>query len=175
MYLYLPRQPSRRTCALAAATSWYRGHVMERRLFVLGLVVPVLAACAAKTPAPGLPSRYVQRGFASWYGHGDGYHGELTASGERFDKNRLTAAHYDLPFGTRVRVRNSMNNRQVDLRINDRIPVETVNKGRILDVSYAAAKRLRMVGDGVVPVEITVRAWPPRALVKTQPGLAPLF
>ena len=133
---------------------------MERRLFVLGLVVPVLAACATKTPAPGLASRYVQRGFASWYGHGDGYHGKLTASGERFDKNRLTAAHYDLPFGTRVRVRNLVNNRQVDLRINDRVPVETVNKGRILDVSYAAAKRLRMVGDGVVPVEITVRAWP---------------
>lgn len=136
---------------------------MERRLFLIGLVASLGAACGAKTPVRGLPRRYVQRGLASWYGHGDGYHGRPTASGERFDRNRLTAAHYDLPFGTRVRVRNSINSRQVDLRINDRIPIETLNKGRILDVSYAAAKRLRMVDAGVVPVEITVRGWPPAA------------
>ena len=138
------------------------GPVIERRVLVIGLMTPVLAACATKTPAPGPPSRRVQRGLASWYGHGDGYQGKRTASGERFDKHRLTAAHDDLPFGTRVCVRNVRNDHQVDLRINDRIPVETVKKGRILDVSYAAAQRLRMVTDGVVPVEITVLAWPPR-------------
>ena len=136
------------------------GPVIERRVLVIGLMTPVLAACATKTPAPGPPSRRVQRGLASWYGHG--YQGKRTASGERFDKHRLTAAHDDLPFGTRVCVRNVRNDHQVDLRINDRIPVETVKKGRILDVSYAAAQRLRMVTDGVVPVEITVQAWPPR-------------
>jgi len=119
-----------------------------------------MAACGKKTSVPGSPARGVQRGLASWYGHGDGYDGKTTASGERFDKNKLTAAHYDLPFGTRVRVRNLKNGRRVDLRINDRFPVQTLNKGRILDVSYAAAKRLRMVEDGVVPVEITVRARP---------------
>ena len=104
------------------------GPVIERRVLVIGLMTPVLAACATKTPAPGPPSRRVQRGLASWYGHG--YQGKRTASGERFDKHRLTAAHDDLPFGTRVCVRNVRNDHQVDLRINDRIPVETVKKGR---------------------------------------------
>jgi rare lipoprotein A len=131
---------------------------MNRRPFLLGLVAPLMAACGARTPASGRPGPYVQRGLASWYGHGDGYDGKITASGERFDKNGLTAAHYDLPFGTRVRVRNLKNGREVDLRITDRFPVETLNKGRILDVSYGAAKRLRMVDEGVVPVEITARA-----------------
>jgi rare lipoprotein A len=100
----------------------------------------------------------VQRGLASWYGHGDGYDGRLTASGSRFDKNRLTAAHFDLPFGTRIRVRNLKNDRHADLVVTDRFPRETLNKGRILDVSYGAAKKLRMVDDGVVPVELTVRS-----------------
>jgi rare lipoprotein A len=126
-------------------------------------MAPGIAACAGKVTPPALPGRHVQRGLASWYGRGDGYHGRPTASGERFDRNRLTAAHYDLPFGTRVRVRNLRNHRHVDLRINDRFPIETLKKGRILDVSYAAARRLRMVGDGVVPVELIVRAWPGRS------------
>ena len=59
-----------------------------------------------------------------------------------------------------MRVRNLTNDRQVDLTINDRCPIETRNKGRIVDVSYAAAERLRMVDAGVVPVELIVRAWP---------------
>ena len=79
-------------------------------------------------------------------------------SGQRFDKDKLTAAHFDLPFGTRIRVRNLRNDRRVDLTITDRFPVETLKKGRILDVSYGAAKKLRMVEEGVVPVELTVRA-----------------
>jgi rare lipoprotein A len=99
----------------------------------------------------------VQRGLASWYGNGDGYDGRLTASGRRFDKNKLTAAHFDLPFGTRIRVRNLKNDRQVDVTIIDRFPVETLNKGRILDLSYGAARKLHMIDDGVVPVELTVR------------------
>ena len=99
----------------------------------------------------------MQRGLASWYGHGDGYDGRLTASGTRFDKNKLTAAHYDLPFGTRIRVRNLKNNRHVDLTITDRFPIETLRKGRILDVSYGAARKLRMVEEGVVPIELTLR------------------
>jgi rare lipoprotein A len=121
-----------------------------------------MAACAGKVHSPPSRSRHVQRGLASWYGRGDGYHGKPTASGERFDRNKLTAAHYDLPFGTRVRVRNLRNNRRVDLRITDRFPIETLRKGRILDVSYGAARKLGMVRDGVVPVELTVRAWPRR-------------
>ena len=72
--------------------------------------------------------------------------------------NKLTAAHVDLPFGTRIEVRNVRNDRRVDLTINDRLPIEALKKGRILDVSYGAARRLRMVEDGVVPVEFTIRA-----------------
>lgn len=130
---------------------------MRRRGFLLGLAAP-LAACAARAPVQTRPRPYVRRGLASWYGAD--YQGKPTASGEPFDLRHLTAAHYDLPFGTQVQVRNLRNRRQVVVRINDRFPRETLDKGRILDVSYAAAQRLRMVEDGVVPVEISVRSWP---------------
>lgn len=129
---------------------------MTRRSFLLCAAAPSLAACVTRSTARDVPTSYLQRGLASWYGEGDGYHGRQTASGERFDKNGLTAAHYDLPFGTYVQVRNLRNDRLVEVRINDRIPVETLNRGRVLDVSYGAAQRLRMVRDGVVPVEITL-------------------
>ncbi len=131
---------------------------MTRRALIFGLLAPAIAACAAKVPASRFRKGVVQRGLASWYGDGDGYDGRLTASGRRFDKNGLTAAHYDLPFGTRLRVRNLKNDRHVDLTITDRFPVETLKKGRILDVSYGAAKKLRMIEDGVVPVEFTLRS-----------------
>jgi rare lipoprotein A len=131
---------------------------MTRRAFILGLVAPTIAACAVKTRRTNVRTGYVQRGLASFYGHGDGYDGRLTASGKRFDKNALTAAHFDLPFGTRVRVRNLKNDRQVDLTVTDRFPSGTLSKGRILDVSYGAARKLRMVDDGVVPIELTIRA-----------------
>lgn len=130
-------------------------HRMTRRRLLLGVLTALAAACGARTSRPTASPGTVQRGLASWYGEGDGYHGRPTASGERFDKNALTAAHFDLPFGTRVRVYNVANGREVDLRINDRFPVETLNKGRIIDVSYAAAQRLGMVEAGVVPVELT--------------------
>ena len=131
---------------------------MTRRVWLLGLMAPAMAACAIKARPSSQPLQRVQRGLASWYGHRDGYDGRQTASGERFDKNRLTAAHFDLPFGTRIRVRNLRNDRLVDVTITDRFPVETLQKGRILDVSYGAAKKLAMVEEGVVPVELTVRA-----------------
>ena len=92
---------------------------------------------------------------------GDAFDGKPTASGEPFDSNQFTTAHYDLPFDSRVRVRNLNNDREVELRVNDRVPLEALNNGRILDVSYAAARQLEMVEDGVVPIEITVLAWGP--------------
>ena len=98
--------------------------------------------------------------MASWYGHGDGYHGKITANGERFDKNKLTAAHFNLPFGTKVRVHNLQNGRKVVVRINDRFPVETLRKGRIIDLSYGAAKELRMVRDGIVSVFLEIISLP---------------
>jgi rare lipoprotein A (peptidoglycan hydrolase) len=88
---------------------------------------------------------------ASWYG--PGFHGNRTASGEIFNKHALTAAHPYLPFGTRVRVTNVRNGRSAILRVNDRGPYVG---GRVIDVSYAAAKRLGMLSSGVAPVRIQV-------------------
>jgi rare lipoprotein A len=90
-------------------------------------------------------------GRASWYG--EAHHGLLTASGERYDMHALTAAHRTLPFGTRLRVVNLDNGDAVEVRVNDRGPVVP---GRVLDLSYAAARKLRAVGAGVIPVRITV-------------------
>lgn len=90
-----------------------------------------------------------ETGKASYYG--DRHHGQRTASGERFDQNALTAAHRTLPFGTRVRVTNLNNERSVVLRINDRGPFV---RGRVIDVSRAAAVRLDMLRAGVVPVRV---------------------
>ena len=90
-----------------------------------------------------IPDRYVRRGLASWYG--DAFDGKPTASGEPFDSTQFTTAHYDLPFDSRVRVRNLNNDREVELRVNDRVPLEALNNGRLLDVSAAAARPLEMV------------------------------
>lgn len=100
---------------------------------------------------PPQPPVEVVRGQASWYGRA--HHGLLTASGERYDMHALTAAHRSLPFGTRLRVTNLDNGEAVEVRINDRGPTVA---GRVLDLSYAAAQRLRAVGAGVIPVSYTV-------------------
>lgn len=90
-------------------------------------------------------------GLASWYG--DPYHGRRAANGEIYDKNRFTAAHRTLPFETMVRVTNKKNGREVEVRINDRGPFVD---GRVIDLSYAAAKKIDMIGPGVVPVKLRV-------------------
>lgn len=90
-------------------------------------------------------------GKASWYG--PGFHGRLTANGERYNQNAMTAAHRNLRFGTRVKVTNLNNGRSVILRINDRGPYI---KGRVIDVSAAAARSLGMIHSGVAPVKVTV-------------------
>ena len=109
-----------------------------------GGAAPVAASSDAPSlavperPALGLRGgRDLQRGVASWYG--PGFHGRLTANGERFDMNELTAAHKTLPFGTRVLVHNPRTGKEVVVRINDRGPFI---KGRMLDLSKAAAKAL---------------------------------
>jgi peptidoglycan lytic transglycosylase len=79
--------------------------------------------------------------------------GRRTASGERFDPAALTAAHRELPFGTRLRVTNLDNGRSVTVRINDRGPFA---QGRILDLSFAAARELGMLRSGVARVRIEV-------------------
>lgn len=90
-------------------------------------------------------------GRASWYG--PKFHGRLTASGEVFNQNALTAAHPSLRFGTRVKVTNLNNGRSVVVRINDRGPY---TKNRILDVSAAAARSLGMIRSGVARVRVTI-------------------
>ena len=97
----------------------------------------------------------VQTGEASWYGKA--HHGHRTASGEIFDMYRLTAAHPSLPFGSRVRVTNLRNGRSVEVRVNDRGPIAA---GRIIDLSYAAARDLVAVADGTIPVRIRLLSVP---------------
>jgi rare lipoprotein A len=120
---------------------------------ILALAV-VLAACGGgdhharvQEPPPHEGSMY--RGYATFYSES-----QMTASGERFDKHALTAAHRTLKLGTRVRVTNQKNGRSVVVRINDRGPYG--NKGRIIDLSEAAAKQLDMIEAGVVPVTLEV-------------------
>ena len=92
-----------------------------------------------------------QEGVASWYG--DDFHGRQTASGEVYDMFEMTAAHLMLPLGTVIKVTNLLNGRSVRVRVNDRGPYV---KGRILDLSYAAAKRLGMLGAGTTRVRIEI-------------------
>jgi rare lipoprotein A len=99
--------------------------------------------------APAAP--VTQTGTASWYG--PGFQGKLTASGDVYDQNLLTAAHRTLPLGTRVRVTNLSNGRSVEVRINDRGPFVG---DRIIDLSRAAATRLDMNGPGTAEVRVEV-------------------
>jgi len=129
------------------------------RVLFLCLVVLLTLACGKKPRIVGptaSPIGRTEKGLASWYGLGDGYHGRRTASGERYNRQAMTAAHFSLPFGTYVRVTNLKNGKQAVVRINDRFPRQTRDKGRVIDLSYRAAQALEMVRDGVVPVLIEV-------------------
>jgi rare lipoprotein A len=100
---------------------------------------------------PAAAPQVIESGRASWYG--PKFHGRRTANGERYDMHQLTAAHPTLPFGTLLEVRNLDNGRVCLVRVNDRGPFA---KGRILDVSFAAAKELGMVGPGTARVELAM-------------------
>jgi rare lipoprotein A len=129
---------------------------MRLAAIAMAMAMGLVAACGgAQKPktSSGKPSRPgVQEGYATWYG--GSLHGGPTASGERFNKNALTAAHRTLPMQTRVRVTNKRNGRTVDVRINDRGPFG--KRSRIIDLSEAAAKKLDMIEAGVVPVRVEV-------------------
>lgn len=94
---------------------------------------------------------YDERGVASWYGND--FHGRPTSSGEAYDMNLMTAAHRTLPLPTYVEVTNLSNGRTAIVRVNDRGPFHEPDS-RIIDVSYAAAIKLGMVGAGTVPVRV---------------------
>lgn len=101
----------------------------------------------------------VEHGMASWYG--PGFHGRLTASGEVFDRDDMTAAHRDLPLPSFVRVTNLDNGLSVILRVNDRGPV---SQNLVIDVSEEAAERLDFIDAGIVPVRVDVLDWRPAVL-----------
>ena len=101
---------------------------------------------------------FVQTGMASWYG--GKFHGRKTANGETYNKHAMTAAHKRLPLGTCVKVVNQKNRRSVVVRINDRGPFA---KGRIIDLSYAAAQKLDVVSSGTAPVKIFALGAPGRS------------
>lgn len=94
-------------------------------------------------------SGHRESGLASYYGNE--FNGRKTASGERFDQAKLTAAHRTLPFGTHVKVTNTQNGKSVVVRVNDRGPFA---RGRVIDLSSAAFKHIAYLGAGVVPVQI---------------------
>jgi rare lipoprotein A len=98
---------------------------------------------------PKRDANYSARGIASYYGKN--HHGKQTANGERFNMNALSAAHTTLPLPSCVKVTNLKNNKSIILRVNDRGPFI---KGRIIDVSYAAAKELDFIGSGIVEVHV---------------------
>jgi rare lipoprotein A len=119
---------------------------------VVGAVVPAPPGAVPPQTPDGVDTtrdREIERGRASWYG--PRFHGRRTASGETFNMHDLTAAHKTLPFGTRVRVRNLANGREVAVRINDRGPHV---RGRVIDLSRAAAQQIGLLTMGVATIVV---------------------
>jgi len=111
----------------------------------------IFVAASALVVAADQQATVAEAGIASYYGAE--YHGKRTASGEIYDMHQLTAAHPRYAFGTRVRVTHSGSNRSVIVRINDRGPFI---KGRVIDLSQAAAEELQMVKSGLAQVKLEI-------------------
>ncbi len=145
---------------------------MTRRLSLACVMLALMAAAGCSTPRksveasphykvgkpyqvagrwyrPHVDENYDRRGLASWYG--DQFHGRLTANGEIFDMNRLSAAHKTLPLPSIVEVQNLENGRKILVRVNDRGPFVD---DRIIDLSRAAAKRLGFLNQGIAKVRV---------------------
>ena len=137
----------------------FQGCALTQKLSPGGTGGPLTKAppAVAKVSLPTVEKmpKIAETGHASWYG--PGFHGKKTASGEIFDQNDFTAAHRTLPLGSRVRVINLINDKSVDVAINDR---GLYVGGRIIDLSRAAAKALGMVEDGLTQVRIEVFSFP---------------
>lgn len=130
---------------------------LPRRLVPALLAALLLPACASAPPRrPGPPAGVappvgtVVTGTASWYG--PGYDGKRTSSGEIFDQDALTAAHYDWAFGTRVEVTLLSTGKKVVVRVNDRLP----RRDRVIDLSRGAARRIGLIGPGTGRVQLKV-------------------
>jgi rare lipoprotein A len=135
------------------------------RLMTGMVVLLASSACAPRHPAPAsvpasaapadLAVPHEQDGYATYVARS--FHGKRTASGETFDERRLVAAHRTLPFGSIVRVTNVQNGRTVTVRIVDRGPYgRNYREGTIVDLSRAAARRLRMLRDGQIRARVEV-------------------
>ena len=120
-------------------------------LFLVVLSLLYSLSCATGRRAREGQVGFTERGLASWYG--PGFDGRATASGEIYDMYDHTAAHKTLPLGTVVEVRNRNNGKRTRVRINDRGPFV---RGRVIDLSYTAAKDLDMLGPGTAPIELRV-------------------
>ena len=121
---------------------------MIRKLFLPSLLL--LVAAIAITSCSG-SRKFTQTGKASYYSNK--FQGKKMANGDRYRKGKLTAAHKTLPFGTKVKVTNQQNGKTVKVKITDRGPHV---RGRIVDLSRAAANRIDMVEAGTVPVKLKV-------------------
>ncbi len=132
-----------------------------RYMRYLLLIVTVASAVLPAFPLAAQETHNLD-GSASWYA--GKFQGRLTANGEVFDTNRLTAAHRTLPFGTLVRVTNPANNRSVVVRINDRGPFI---EGRVIDLSRAAAESIGVVAAGVAEVDLEVVHWAAESTTRT--------
>jgi rare lipoprotein A len=127
-------------------------HIIPREIPSIDLLPsypePEESATLAKIPELREPT-IMETGLASWYG--PRFHGKRTASGEIFNQHDFTAAHRTLPWGSKVKVTNTANGKSVEVRINDRGPF---GRGRIIDLSRAAARVLGMMGSGIITVRI---------------------
>ena len=144
---------------LVIGAAGLRSRVSPLRSSIATASLPPSVAMAVEEAPPASSTANAddddQIGVASWYG--EHWQGRVTASGKRFDMRKLTAAHRTLPLNTKVRVKNLMTGKSVEVTIIDRGPYVD---GRAIDLSKAAAKQLGMVKDGLAPVEITTIAPP---------------
>lgn len=116
---------------------------LDKRRIYLGASICIIMACSSCAPV------ITQQGKASYYANK--FKGRRTANGEIFRQHKRTAASRTIPFGTKVRVTNLQNGKTVKVRISDRGPFV---KGRIIDLSKKAARRIDMIREGVVPVRL---------------------
>lgn len=162
--------PSNAPPCIHAAASRVRQRVTMKACFGPALLIVAMAivssGCGQKKVKVAKPPKIgsSESGIASWYGYP--YHGRRAANGEIYDMEKLTAAHRTYPFDTWVRVKNLSNDRTVDVRIQDRGPFV---RGRIIDLSHAAAREIELLGPGITKVKLTVIA-PPKNIEK-QPEL----
>ena len=126
------------------------GSMKEWTLYLISVVTLIGLVLLYQVAGP-----YYEVGIASWYG--PGFDGNLTANGEVYDMNGISAAHKTLPFGTIVRVVEFSTGKSIVVRINDRGPFI---EGRIIDLSKGAARELGIIDKGITKVGLRIIRWP---------------